>query len=157
MRKRCILFLIVIIVLLTGCENEEETIKNEYIAMKNNAFNDVNYQSDEELPVEITSSIERTNEEEITYQVVIANPKENMHHIKAMVVHNYYNEDVFPSVGVFDEPKELLLEGEKDQCLILEDTIKTTKDIGELDLSLKIWLEYTTDQGDIKDIYYKTT
>ena len=147
----CMFFLI-----LTGCENEKENTKNEYIAMKNQVFNDKNYK-DKEVPVEIITTIERIDEEEINYKVTIKNPQEDMHNIKAMVVHNYYNEDTFPSVGVFDEPKELLSNIDNTNELILKDTIKTTKNLSKLELELKIWIEYTNNSGEKKDIYYKTT
>ena len=143
---------------MTGCENQEEAIKNEYIAMKNQAFNDENYKIREELPVEIITTIERIDEEEIHYKVTIKNPKENMHQVKAIVVHNCHNENLFPSIGVFDEAKDLLVgSDEKESELILRDTIKTTTNISKLDLELRIWIEYLDDDNKIKDIYYKTT
>ena len=155
MKTRYIL-LILVLFLITGCENEEENIKNEYIAMKNQVLDDHNYK-EEELPVDIITSIERVNEEDILYEVTITNPKENMHNIKAMVVHNYYNEDVFPSTGVFDEPDDLLVGDEDKTELVLKDTIQTTKNISKLDLEVKVWIEYTNDSVEKKDIYYKTT
>ena len=155
MKTRYIL-LILVLFLITGCENEEENIKNEYIAMKNQVLDDHNYK-EEELPVDIITSIERVNEEDILYEVTITNPKENMHNIKAMVVHNYYNEDVFPSTGVFYEPDDLLVGDEDKTELVLKDTIQTTKNISKLDLEVKVWIEYTNDSGEKKDIYYKTT
>lgn len=155
MRKVYILLLFSLI-LITGCENEEETIKNEYIAMKNQTFNDKNY-TDTELPVDIVTTIERIDEEAINYKVTISNPKENMNDVKVLVVHNCYNEDVFPSIGVFDEPQKLLANGDDEEVLVLKDTIKTTKNISKLDLELKILIEYTDDNGEKKDIYYKTT
>lgn len=155
MKKKQILVLIGLL-FITGCENKEETIKNEYIAMKNQTLDEKNYQN-EELPVEIITTIERIDEEAINYKVTITNPKENMYNIKAMVVHNYYTEDVFPSIGVFDQTQDLLVNTDDTSELILKDTIKTTKNISKLDLELKIWMEYTNDNGEKKDIYYKTT
>ena len=124
--------------------------------MKNQTFDENNYQN-EELPLEIITTIERIDEEAINYNVVIKEPRENMHDVKAMVVHNYYNEDVFPSIGVFDEPKDLLINNDETSELILKDTIKTTKNISKLDLELKIWIQYINDNGEKKDLYYKTT
>lgn len=155
MKKNYILICLILI-LLTGCENQNENIKSEYIAMKNQAFSNKNY-FNEQIPVEITSTIERSDAESINYKVIIDNPKENMHKIKAIVVHNYYNEDVFPSVGLFDETRELLINDDKESKLILKDTIKSTKNINDLNLQLKIWIEYINDDGEKKDIYYKTT
>ena len=156
MKNRKFEKILISLLILTGCENEEETIKNKYIAMKNQTCDENNYQN-EELPLEIITTIERIDEEAINYNVVIKEPRENMHDVKAMVVHNYYNEDVFPSIGVFDEPKDLLINNDETSELILKDTIKTTKNISKLDLELKIWIQYINDNGEKKDLYYKTT
>lgn len=141
---------------MCGCENKEETTKNEYIAMKNETFNEKNY-TKEFLPVDIITTIDRVDEEDVSYKTTITNPKENMHNVKVLLVHNYYNEDIFPSIGIFDEPQELLVDNTKDTELILKDTIKTTKNISKLGLELKLLIEYTNDAGEKKDIYYKTT
>lgn len=155
MNRKCML-LMVILFLITGCQNQEEEIKNEYIAIKNDVFEEKNYKN-EEIPVEIVTTIERINDEELLYEVNIKNPKEDMYDIKAMIVHNYYNEDKFPSVGVFDETKNLLINSDDNEKITLKDTLKTTKDIRDLNLELKVWIEYKDKDGNIKDIYYKTT
>ena len=154
MKKICILLLSLI--LITGCENKKEATKNEYIAMKNATFNEKNY-TNETLPVDIVTTIERINEEDVNYKTTITNPKENMHDVKVLLVHNYYNDDVFPSIGVFDEPQELLIDNTEETELTLTDTIQTTKNISKLNLELKLLIEYTDDDGEKKDIYYKTT
>ena len=142
--------------LLSGCDNKEETKKNEYLAMKSATFNERNYVS-EELPVDIVTTIERINDETINYKTAITNPKENMHDVKVMLVHNYQKEDVYPTIGVFDEPKELLLDSNESSELTLTDTINTTENISKLGLELKLLIEYTDDLGEKKDIYYKMT
>ena len=154
MKKICIL--LVLSLLLSGCENKEETKKNEYLAMRSATLNERNYVS-EELPVDIVTTIERINDETINYKTAITNPKENMHDVKVMLVHNYQNEDVYPTIGVFDEPKELLLDRNESSELTLTDTINTTKNISKLGLELKLLIEYTDDLGERKDIYYKMT
>lgn len=157
--KKSYILVLVSLMILTGCENKEESIRNEYITMKNEVLNEKNYE-EVEIPFEIVTTVERVDEETVNYNVTIKEPKENMHDVKAMVVHNYYNEDVFPSIGVFDKPEELLLNNNDDNGtseLNLKDTIKTMQNISELDLELKLWIEYTNDNGEKKDIYYKTT
>ena len=160
--KRIYILLILNLILLSGCTNKEENLKKEYISMKNQALKEANYinenKANEELPVDIITEIERVNEEEVNYKAIITNPKENMHDVKVLVVHNYHNEDVFPTIGVFDDTKELLVETNNDnKGIVLEDTIKTTKNISKLNLELKMRIEYTDDNGEKKDIYYKTT
>ena len=154
--KRSCMLLLVILVLFTGCQNQEEEIKNEYIAIKNDIFEEKNYK-EKEIPVEIITTIERINEEELLYEVNIKKPKEDMYDIKAMIVHNYYNEDTFPSIGVFNETKDLLINSDDEEKITLKDTLKTAKDIKDLNLELKVWIEYKDKDGNKKDIYYKTT
>lgn len=154
MKKICILLMFSL--LLSGCESKEEIEKNEYLAMRSATLNERNYVS-EELPVDIVTTIERINDETINYKTAITNPKENMHDVKVMLVHNYQNEDVYPTIGVFDKPKELLLDSNESSELTLTDTINTTKDISKLGLELKLLIEYTDDLGEKKDIYYKMT
>ena len=79
-----------------------------------------------------------------------------MKNIKLLVVNNYYNEEVFPSIGIFDDPKELLTSN-NDSSLELENTIKTTKNISKINLELKLWMEYINELGETRKIYYKTT
>ena len=154
--KKIYILLFTSIILMTGCENQEEIIKNEYIAMKNDTLKETNYIK-QSIPLDIITTIERIGEEEINYKVTFSNPKENMHDIKVLLVHNYYTESIYPSIGVFDETKELLVDNVETNSITLEDTIKTTTNISKLDLELKILIEYTDDLGERKDIYYKTT
>ena len=145
--------LIILIIILTGCTNNEENTKNEYIAMKSNLIKEeiISYSADE-LPIEVTTNLDRINEEEISYKVTLTNPKENMHNIKAMIVHNHYSEEIFPSIGVFDETKELL-SSDKNNEIQLTGTIKTTENISKMNLEIKLWLQYTDDSGEKKEIY----
>jgi len=154
--KKIYILMLINLILICGCESQEEINKNEYITMKNETFNELNYSS-ESLPVDIITTIDRTAEEDVSYKTIITNPKENMHNVKALLVHNYYSEDIFPTIGVFDEPKELLVDNNENNELVLNDIIKTTKDIKKLNLELKLLIEYTDDNGEKKDIYYKTT
>ena len=75
--------------------------------------------------------------------------------IEAMVVHNYYDDELFPTLGLFDEKGELLVDS--DTTIKLSDTIETNKDLSSIDLELKIYLKYVDENGEKKEIYYKTT
>lgn len=152
--------LIIFIIFLTGCSNtnKEEDNKSEYIAIKSNLLEEeITNETAEELPVDITITLDRLDEEKINYKVVLNNPKENMYDIKSLVVHNYYSDEIFPSLGVFNNEKELLVDSEEQKEIELTGTIKTTKNISNMNLEIKLWLQYTDDSGEIKEIYYKTT
>jgi len=148
--------LIIIIILLTGCTNKEETTKNEYIAMKNNLIKEEINIDKENLPLDVITEIDRLNEEEIIYKVILKNPKENMHNIKIMLIHNQYSEEIFPSVGVFDEKKELLKEA-KDNKIELTGKLKTIENISKMNFQIKLLIQYINDLDEKKEIYYKTT
>ena len=79
-----------------------------------------------------------------------------MNNIKAIVVHNYYTEDVFPSIGLFDDELDLKKDNDK-QKIVLKGKIETSEDISNINLKLKILIEYINNEGKKKDIYYKTT
>ena len=46
---------------------------------------------------------------------------------------------------------------EKEDEIQLTGTIKTTKNISNLNLEIRLWLQYTDESNEIKEIYYKTT
>lgn len=155
--KKMRLLLLLSLLLITGCNNVEEEDKSEYLAMKSNLLEDNEFEQTTDLVCDITISIDRINSEEISYRVIIDNPKENMNDIKAMVVHNYYVDDIFPTIGLFDDKESLVVGNDEIRGIELIGYIDTTKDIADLDLELKVWISYTTDTGEVKDIYYKTT
>lgn len=154
MKKVSIIFLILILI-LTGCENKEEKTKTEYISMKSHLLEEEKYTDINDLPINITVKIDRIDEEKVKYKVILNKPKENMKNIKVLVVHNFYNEELYPSVGFFDKERNLSV-GE-DSSIELSNIIKTTKNLSKINLELKLWLEYKNDEGEKKEIYYKTT
>lgn len=157
--KKTLLLIVLLLFVLTGCKNEEESEKSEYLAMKSDLLAKEEFTDTSDIVCDITFSLDRLDEEKVTYSVILNNPKENMNDIKAIVVHNYYTEEVFPTIGLFDKSTDLLVNGQndKDSSVELTGNIETTNDIDNLDLELKILIEYKTDSGEIKDIYYKTT
>lgn len=153
--KKIFLVLFLSILLFTGCENKEENEKNDYLDMKSQLLSHKEFISLEELTCDIVVNIDRKDEEKVIYEVVLSKPKENMNNIKAVLVHNYYTEDVFPTIGLFDDTKSLFVNSQ--DSITLKGSIKTDKDIDNLNLMLKLLIRYTTDDGVKKDIYYKTT
>ena len=151
-------FLIVLLfssLLLIGCDNKEEIVKNDYLMFKSKLLSNDKFMDSQDINFSIVVKIDRINEEEISYEMIISNPSFNMYKIKALLVHNYYTEDIFPSIGIFDDEVDYL-KGSSNE-LILKGYIKTDKDIDNLDLELKLYFSYIDDFGNRKDIYYKTT
>lgn len=153
MKKRILLVLLLFI--FTGCSNKNEVEKSEYIAVKSNLLEENIYTLAEDLPLDILVNIDRKTEEKVSYSVSFSNPKENMYDIEAMVIHNYYNDDLFPTIGLFDKKGELLVSDDK--IIELSDTIETNKNLSTINLELKTYIQYKDENGEKKEIYYKTT
>lgn len=143
--------------LLTGCNNKEENEKSEYLAMKSSLIENKKYTKNEDINCDITVNIDRLNTEEVSYSVTLSNPKEDMRDIDAIVVHNYYTEDIFPTIGLFDKSVDLLKDNGEHEEVKLKGVIETSDDIDNLELELKILIKYTNPDGEEKDIYYKVT
>lgn len=154
--KKISLLIIISLFLITGCNNQEENEKSEYLAMKSKLLETSSYTKQENIPCDITVNIDRVDDEKVSYNVILSNPKEDMRKIKAIVVHNYYNEDIFPTIGLFNKTTNLFT-SDKEKQLKLKGTIDTTTDIDSLNLELKVFIKYTNQDGKEKDIYYKTT
>ena len=157
--RRTFFLIIILLFLLTGCKNKEEDEKSEYLTMKSDLLAHEKFNNASDVVCDITFSLDRLDEERVAYSVVLNNPKENMNDIKAIVVHNYYTEEVFPTVGLFNKSVDLLVNSQdsKDNSVKLVGNIETTDDIANLDLELKILIKYKNNSGEVKDIYYKTT
>ena len=153
------LVVLIFIVFLVGCSNikieQNEEInkeKEDYLAIKNELNSVKEYVNDDDLPCDVTISIDRINKEEISYRAIVDNPKIDMYNVKALLIHDYFTEDIFPSIGIFDEPQNLIIGNEEVKGFELVGYIETSKDI---DVNLKLYLEYTDINGNISDIYYK--
>jgi len=146
-----ILLLIPVFLLLIGCTNKVEEEKYAYLEYKNNLENQEDFTNDEGLDFNTHFNLIREDEEKIIYNITIDNPKINMYNIKALLIHDYVTEDIFPSVGIFDEPLELSANSENK--IVLEGTIQTLEDIK--DTRFKLYIEYNDDAGNENKIYYE--
>lgn len=144
---------------LIGCNNKDEitTVKDNYLVFKEELLKKQEYTKEEEINFDLNISIDRITEEEISYRAIIDNPKENMHNIKAMVVHDYFTDDIFPSIGIFDDTIDLIIGNEKTKGINLVGYIKTTKEIEDLNLNIKVYVEYINDSNELIKIYYNST
>lgn len=155
-----LLWFIPLIIFMCSCETKKEDVeteKNDYLVLKADLQEQEEYTKQEELMCDITFSVDRTSEEEVSYRAIIDNPKEDMYNIKALLIHNYFTEDIFPSIGIFDETATLIAGGEEVRGISLVGYIETSKDIEELDLEMKVLIQYEDKDGKEKTIYYKAT
>ena len=157
MKKLIVVFLIILT--LTGCKtNEKDIKKEEYLQIKKELIENKEFSSLEDLDFDLNISIDRITEDEISYRAIIDNPKTNMYNVKAIIIHdNENNEEIFPSIGILDEPIDLIIANEEIKGISLIGYIKTNKDIETIDLNIKVYVEYINEQNETIKIYYKTT
>ena len=112
-------------------------------------YKDGNYK-EEEIEFNTYFNIEREDEEVVNYSIIINEPTIDMYNIKALLIHDYYQEEAFPSVGIFDN--EVELQKDSEDTITLSGVIQTTEDIS--DVNFKLYLEYQDDNGLENKIYY---
>lgn len=153
--KKVVLFILLTFCLI-GCTKDKITLeKDEYLLFKEELLEQNNFTNDEDITFDLTISLDRINEEELSYRAIIDNPKENMHNIKALITHNHYTEKIFPSIGIFDDTIDLIVNNDKVKGINLVGYIKSAKEINDLDI--KVYVEYTNDFNEVKKIYYNST
>ena len=111
-----------------------------------------------ELPFEIEVSIDSLVEGELVYSVVIDQPKVPMKNIKALVVHDAKTTDIFPSVGIFDTPLNLIpneVDQEKKNVkgIALVGYIETDKSVGAFHMNVRVLVSYEDEEGNRHQLY----
>lgn len=146
-----LLLIIPLLLVMVGCTNKSEENKIAYLEYKSELEETKDFNEEESLDFNIYFNIERINEEIVDYNLVIDKPKTNMHNIKALLIHDFVNEEAYPSVGIFDKPVELLIDTE--DRIELNGNIQTINDI--TNTKFKLYLEYTDDNDNLNKIYYE--
>ena len=110
--------LLILLILLVGCS--KSNVYDMYVSeLKENS------NISENIPFDIDFYIDNVNEERIIYQVIIDNPKVEATSVKALVIHDVKTDDIFPSVGLVDDPINL----NEEKGIILIGYVNKTKDI----------------------------
>ena len=139
---------ILMIFMFVGCnldtekevnETQKEKEKNEYISYvkKVKAVKE----SSSSLPFDVEVLFDKITKEEVRYQVIIDNPKEDITDVKAVAVHNMQTDDVFPSTGIFEKTMDLI-PNEKPEGIILIGYIPYTGSIDKFKCEIKVLIEY---------------
>ena len=110
--------LLFLVILLVGCSKS-----NVYDMYVEKLKDDDNISRD--IPFNIEFNIDNVNDNRIIYQVIIDEPKVEATNVKALVIHDVKTKDIFPSVGIVDEPIDL----QKEKGIILIGYVDQTDDI----------------------------
>lgn len=154
-----IFWIITLVFLLSGCSKEltkEEIIYNDYVDKLKQEE-----KSEDNLPFDLEIFVDKIIEKEVMYRVIIDNPKVSLRNIEALVIHDKYTEDVYPSTGIF-ESKLSLIPGVINKTsnyvegIILAGYIPYEGDINNLNATFKVLFKYEDDEGVSHTIIYST-
>ncbi len=147
------LFLILIILLLVGCSNQKENLYYQYVEDVNKCVYFIN----EEYPFNIDIALERLNDDYIMYSLYIDNSNEDLYDIKAMIIHDYETNDVFPSSGLYEEPLDLITNTKSSDYIkgiILSGYIETKENIEDLNITFRALIKARSKLGYYKEYCY---
>jgi len=142
------IFLLLFCVVLTGCSKQislEQLTYNQIIEeLKEVNTSDIDYPFDISLEKEVLL-------DEYRYTIIINNVKEKINDVQAVAYHNYETDDVFPSIGIFDEVVSLEPNGEN-KGIILVGYI----DVGSEDVTYKLYIKYRIDEKEYEKYWILT-
>ncbi len=131
-----------------GCEDKISISQQEY----NNIVADlkVSEASDVDLPFTVTLQTE-VLVDEIRYTLAVSDVDKKISNLKLLAYHDYPTQDVFPSIGIFDEPVNLEPDGE-DKGVILVGYMP----YNEEDIVYKLYISYEMDNN-FYEVYWDST
>lgn len=149
------LLVLILLILCVGC-SREEVMKTTYNTYMKNLLS-VNENSSY-IPCDIEITYDKITDDEVSYQITIDNPKENMRNINIVVSHDKETDDGYPSIGVFDlDPINLSVEQTKEnpsKGIVLVGYFKYSGELEDLDAEFKISVNYVNDAIEEKTVYF---
>lgn len=112
------------------------------------------FTNEENLPLNIDIELKK-EKSFINYSVTFSRAKEDLNDVQILIVHNQITNEVYPSLGIFDEKGKLL--ANDNSKLKLGGSFEINRDIEEVGVSFKFVIKYIDKEGTKKVIYYKTT
>ena len=161
MKKRLLIIILVLLSLfiVAGCTNNKKSSNEKNTSIENEKEIYIKTvkklekikTSSEELPFTVEVKYDQIKDE-IRYQVIIDNPKEEIKGISALAIHNKQTDDVFPSVGIFDK-KVNLIPNKKPSGVILVGYFPYEGKINNLDVEVKVYISYKMNKKEYTSYY----
>ena len=149
------IFVGLLLLLCVGCSNENimQTSYNTYMKKLLSVNENSSY-----IPCDVEITYDKITDDEVSYQVTIDNPKENMRNINVVVSHDKETDDGYPSIGVFDlEPINLSVEQtdeDPNKGIVLVGYFKYSGELENLEAEFKVSIDYINDAIEEKTIYF---
>lgn len=149
-----IIVVLISILFLTGCTSNNVSKEKDLYLRYVNKLNNINKTS-KNIPFDVEIRYDKILDHEIRYQVIIDNAKEDVHDIVAVAIHNKETNDVFPSIGIFDEKQDLLV-NKKPSGIILVGYIDYVGKVEDFKCKIKLLVKYKTNNEKKYTVYYVT-
>ena len=151
--------LIICILFLCGCAKMESNQYKQYKEYINELK--TSQATTNNLPFDVEIIIDKVIETEVTYRVIIDNPKISLRNIEALVIHDKYTKDEFPSIGIFDDklnliPNVINKSSNYVEGIILVGYIPFEEDIKNLNANFKLLFKYEDDDNVVHKVIYNT-
>ena len=130
-------FLVILLFIFSGCTNNEINDYNHEIEKLSKITS-----SSSSLPFQIEIINERLIKGEISYKIIIDKPIYDLKNMQVMVYHDKKTNNIFPSIGVFDEKVNLLKNDKNNKGIILVGYIKTNEILEKLKITYKVKIKY---------------
>ena len=152
--KKKLLIIFLVIITMTGCKSNDLTIEKEKYIKYVKELKEIKKTS-KEYPFDIEVLYDKITDNEIRYQVIIDNVKEDIHDVEAIAIHNRQTDDIFPSIGIFDEKQELFV-NKKPSGVILVGYIDYEDSVEKFKCNMKLFVKYKTKDEKVHKVYYVT-
>lgn len=149
--KKYIIILLLFIFLLCGCSKEDKQ-KDIYLESISE-LKKIN-KSSKNYPFNLELVLDKITKKEVRYQIILDNVIEDIDDISIIAIHDKKTEDIYPSIGIFDE-KENLKKDKKPSGLILVGYIEYRGDIEDFHSTFKVLVKYKINNKEHK-VYYVT-
>ena len=159
--KFIILILSILVIFITfGCDKDEKEPTENTKSIEKNKDTYIKYvqklkdieKSSSDIPFDINVTYSKLDDEEIRYEVTIDNPKQEIKDIKALAVHNKPTDDVFPSIGIFDNTIDLKTDSSS-KGIVLVGYISYEGDIEDFECEMKVIITYKIDEKEVTNYY----
>ena len=147
------ILLIILLILFTGCSNSEDSMNLKIYKKYIDDLSKIT-ESSKNIPFDIAVQYSKLDDEEVMYQVIIDNPIEDIYSIEAIAIHDKETDDIFPSIGIFDD-REKLEVGKKPSGIILVGYLDYNGDINDFECEMKVLVKYKINNIN-KKVYYVT-
>ncbi|MDO5568886.1 MAG: hypothetical protein Q4G04_02080 [bacterium] len=141
-----VVIIILLALTLVGCQtNSSEVDKTQYLEYKKQINETSEFLDISALPFTTNAIVTKISDEMISYAITISNPQINLNNISALLIHNQFTEELYPSVGLFNEKLNLLLTSDSMNSFVLVGYLETMEE--SLDIEFKLLFNYVNDNG----------